>query len=330
MSNESPPETTPSPYVYPEPLPRELHHLHAILSPQSIDFFLVSPKQGETHAWLARAAGRLKQHVSAKRCFEFLREVCDVYVQHRDVPDAEIDAALKFVYADVPDKKRLQRGIAPKFSQCDSGLIEKKLKDTLALFDPEVDTDLTAAEVLPRLFSPGDLICGGLIKTHAKIQTVQDWLKVAGDYQFVVPNPMRGAHGLNKLGKKSARCQSNVRYRRLLVAEFDDKALSKAMQAQLLSALDRIVPLKLAVDSGGKSLHGWFQVDHLSERNQVRFYMAACALGADPSRWDICGFVRMPGGTRKESMEDGSEVLIRQRIVYARRGIIDGQTEGVV
>jgi phosphoglycolate phosphatase-like HAD superfamily hydrolase len=66
------------------------------------------------------------------------------------------------------------------------------------------------------------------------------------------------------------------------------------------------------VDSGGKSLHGWFRVDGLNTRDQVRFFWVACLLGADPTRWDVCGWLRMPAGLR---VVNGVPAT-RQRIIH--------------
>jgi hypothetical protein len=130
--------------------------------------------------------------------------------------------------------------------------------------------------------------------------------------QFIVPNPMRGRFALNFRGKPSPRCQNNTGQRRHLVIEFDAPTLTKPIQAVLLSKLAELVPLVLVVDSGGKSLHGWFRVDHLGLRDQARIFGVACLLGCDPTRWDICGWLRMPGGLR---VAEGAP-SIRQRIVH--------------
>jgi len=68
----------------------------------------------------------------------------------------------------------------------------------------------------------------------------------------------------------------------------------------------------MVVDSAGKSLHGWFALRGVPEAERVRFFGYACALGADPSRWDVCGWLRMPGGLRRRP--EGAPV--RQDVVY--------------
>jgi hypothetical protein len=82
------------------------------------------------------------------------------------------------------------------------------------------------------------------------------------------------------------------------VTEFDDPRLTKPQQAKLITRLATFVPLILVVDSGGKSLHAWFQVEQLPLRDQAYFFAVACLLGADETRWDSSGWLRMPGGLR--------------------------------
>ena len=59
-------------------------------------------------------------------------------------------------------------------------------------------------------------------------------------------------------------------------------------------------------------MHGWFRVADMSAKDQARFFSVACLLGADPTRWDLCGWVRMPGGLR---VVDGVP-SVRQKILY--------------
>jgi hypothetical protein len=68
------------------------------------------------------------------------------------------------------------------------------------------------------------------------------------------------------------------------------------------------------VDSGGKSVHAWYRVDGMSAREQASFFAHACLLGADRTRWDTCGWLRMPGGLRVKS--DGQQV--RQKVLFWR------------
>lgn len=196
-------------------------------------------------------------------------------------------------------------------------MIAKALAEATApLFDGVTDTGATAQEAMAVLFQPGELVCGGRVCEVPELRRFGDWAALAVEAQFVCPNPMRGSSGLTKDGRPSMRCQSNVSVRRWVVVEFDDPALCKAQQAKIASVLARGLPLKLVVDSGGKSLHCWFSCEGVEEQAVAKFFWLACALGADPSRWDPCGWVRMPGGLRRKS--DGSTV--RQRVVFINKG----------
>ena len=270
------------------------------------------PGPGGTHRWLAQVASGLRHLLSAEQSFAFLRRCCDEFVVHRPVPDAEIEGAVELAYAGRPSAQ-VNFGRHPvDWPEPHPALIAKALTDALPAFDVEADTDLAASNILPRLFGPGELVCTGRNTERAMVRPLEETLADADWLQFIVVNPMRDRTGLNHRGKPSPRCQNNTGLRRHLVAEFDDPSLSKEQQARLITRLNAFVPLVLVVDSGGKSLHGWFRVDHLNARDQVRFFCVACLLGADPTRWDICGWLRMPGGLR---VVEGVPA-VRQRVLY--------------
>ncbi|MHC1764699.1 MAG: hypothetical protein AB9869_10390 [Verrucomicrobiia bacterium] len=270
------------------------------------------PGPGGTHRWLAQIASGLRHLLTAEKSFAFLRGCCDEFVAHRPVPDAEIQAAVDFAYAG-SSAVQVNFGRHPvEWPEPNPTLIARVLAETRPLFDVQTGTDLAASHVLPALFRPGELVCTGRNTEIATVRPLEQTLADAGSLQFIVVNPMRGVAALNHRGQPSPRCQNNTSRRRHLVAEFDDPALSKEHQARLLGRLSACVPLVLVVDSGRKSLHGWFRVAHLNARDQVRFFYVACLLGADPTRWDICGWLRMPGGLR---VVEGVPT-VRQRVLH--------------
>ena len=272
------------------------------------------PEAGETHRWLARAACGLNRTMTRDNCAQFLREVCSRWVTHRQVPEREIAAAVALAYESAPAGPA---GRKPSFQwpTCDKGERTAALTKCAApLFDGVTDTGVTASEALGGLFGLDEVICGGYRCETAVAATLESyWGPKAAGAQFVCPNPLKGASAVpNKEGKLSVRCQANVAARRWIVAEFDDPALGRAEQAKIGSVLGRVLPLKMAVDSGGKSLHCWYSCAGLNERGVALFFAWAVSLGADPSRWDPCGWVRMPGGLRRKS--DGATV--RQKVVF--------------
>lgn len=281
-------------------------------SQKTLELLRAMPGEGGTHNWLPRVAGGLRHLLTAEECFNFLRECCDEGVTHRVVPDAEIEDAIDFVYSE-EHTPHANFGRGPvDWPDASPALIAQVLAETTASFDPAIDTGLTSAWVLPHLFRPTELVCTGRSNDRALVRPLEVAVTDAHFMQFIVLNPMRGLEAVNFRGKPSRRCQNNVGPRRYLVAESDDRSLSKAQQAQLVTKLAEYVPLVMVVDSGGESLHGWFRVDRLGRKDQVRFFALACLLGADPSRWDLCGWLRMPGGLRVEQGVPST----RQRILH--------------
>lgn len=271
------------------------------------------PGSGKTHLWLPQVATGLRNCLSQEKCIQFLRDCCNRYVTHRVVPDREIQAAVDFAYSD-DDVSSVNTGRkALPWPEPSAEVIQKVLTTVEPCFDGVTSTGLRPNDVLPKLFRPGELVCTGLQSEIAVIRPLEavtdgEWL------QFIVLNPMKGLSALNYSGKPSVRCQNNVGVRRYLVAEFDDVSLSKQDQAKLVTALGDMATLVMVVDSGGKSLHGWFHVEEMARQEQAKFFAVACLLGADRTRWDVCGWLRMPGGLRPKE----NNRPVRQKIVYYR------------
>jgi hypothetical protein len=278
------------------------------LSQKTLALLQAPPEPGETHHWLPRVAGGLRNLLDAETCYRFLRHCCDKYVHHREVPDREIREAVNYVYGakNVPGLK------AYAWPDPDAAMIARTLATTPTFFDVTQELPLEASQVLPKLFAAGELVCTGPDSKTAIVRPLEECLADAHLQQFIVVNPMRGRQSLNQQGEPSVRCQSNVLRRRHVVAEFDDASLSKPQQAQLITRLATFVPLMLVVDSGGKSLHAWFRVEQLAIRDQAYFFAVACLLGADETRWDTSGWLRMPGGLRVVQ----GVPAVRQRILF--------------
>jgi len=284
-------------------------------SQRTVELLSRPPAAGETHVWLARAACGVRSALPRERCAAFLREVCRRWVSHRAVPEREILAAVALAYDADAGRGPQTTASWPEVNR-DAVAACLGRADVPLLFDPAGDTGIEARDALYGLFRPGELVCGGWICERPVVQSVERWAARAGSAQFVVSNPMRGPTALTKEGKPSARCQANVAARRWIVAEFDGPDADKRAQAKLASVLARGLPLKMAVDSGGKSLHCWYACEGRDEREAARFFWAAVALGADATRWDTCGWVRMPGGVRRK---DGG-AAVKQKVVYWREG----------
>ena len=288
-------------------------------SQKTADRLAAAPQAGGTHKWLAQVASGVSHTLTPAKCGEFLRRCCDVHVAHRRVPDREIEAAVEFAYGEHPATGSVNYGRqAIEWPEPNAEVIGRVMATVEPVFDGETSTGLRPTDVLPLLFRPGELVCTGAESERAVVRPVEAVVADADTLQFICLNPMRGLMAMNHAGRPSARCQNNVMLRRYLVAEFDDASLGKRGQAQLATALADAAPLVMAVDSGGKSVHAWFYVEGMERRDQARFFAVACLFGADPTRWDICGWLRMPGGTRVKA--DGTRA--RQRILYFNPGAL--------
>jgi hypothetical protein len=177
------------------------------------------------------------------------------------------------------------------------------------------DTPQTAV-VLPVLF-PGDpLLCVGSAREFFTMQ-LSGFAPAAHSFAQIVPSPMLAKYGTTKAGKRSQHTLEATGPRRFLVVEgdkLDGEPIPKDTQAAALLHLAERAPLALVVDSGGKSLHGWFYVQGADETKVRRFFAYAVTLGADPGLWTRSQFCRMPDGTR----DNGT----RQNILFFNPDII--------
>jgi hypothetical protein len=124
---------------------------------------------------------------------------------------------------------------------------------------------------------------------------------------------MSALTGISKEGKVSKRCLDNTGPRRHLVVEFDSGTLDS--QAARMLHLAQFAPLGVALHSGSKSLHGWFQVVGFSEKKVLKFFRYAVSIGADYRTWSPCQMVRIPDGLHKNGC--------RQTVFYFNPKLIE-------
>lgn len=166
------------------------------------------------------------------------------------------------------------------------------------IFDPDEGTNLTPSDVLPALFPGNPLVCVGWAVNRFSTLPLAAILPNAHAAPYVVANAMAAEHAPNGSVRSLANA-SPRRQRRHLVIEFDT-ADSRLEQAAVISSLHTpAMPLVLAVWSGGKSIHGWFDVSRADPSMHVALFALAVHLGADESLFDMSKLVRMPGGTRQ-------------------------------
>lgn len=164
---------------------------------------------------------------------------------------------------------------------------------------PEATWD--AGDWLDVLFPDAEWIC----LARADLATAQTrrrdkWAFREDGFTYVVPSPMTGSHGLGLHGKETSRCLANTGPRRWLVIEFDDGTADE--QAALHWFLDASAAaagwprLRLALHSGGKSLHGWYGPVTSEDDARDLFAFARLHCGCDLHTWPKCQLVRLPEG----------------------------------
>jgi len=117
---------------------------------------------------------------------------------------------------------------------------------------------------------------------------------------------MTSITGLTQDGRESKHALSNTGPRRFLVVEFDGGGFDQ--QAAILLHLAQYAPFVLVLDSGRRSLHGWFFCKETDDQSQLKFMRYAVSLGADKAMWTRSQFVRMPDALR----DNGNW----QRVIY--------------
>jgi len=164
------------------------------------------------------------------------------------------------------------------------------------------DEDSASPGALLNALFPGDpLLCVGQTTYEFFTASLSTFAAVADAFAQIVPTPMTAKHGRAKEGHLSQHTLEATGPRRFLVIEgdkLDGEPIPKDTQAAVLLHLAQSAPLALVVDSGRRSLHGWFYVAGKTDDQLTPFFRRACSLGADDALWTRSQFARMPGGTR--------------------------------
>jgi hypothetical protein len=170
------------------------------------------------------------------------------------------------------------------------------------------------ALLLETLYEPTDLLWigehdhpGVLGKT---IRTAADWITYFRNggktAPHIIPNPMSGQEGTTKTGESSFRSDDTVKTYRFCLVEFDD--LPREFQIRFWSAVR--LPVVCLIDSGGKSIHAWLDVQKWTtvetpdqwqaEIKQHLYDRLLAPLGVDKACSNPARLSRLPGHYRIE------------------------------
>lgn len=174
--------------------------------------------------------------------------------------------------------------------------------------------DPSTGYFLDWLFPGNPLLCIGKTSSLFGTQTKSEWRMLAGKNSLIVPSPMSAIAGKTKAGHMSEHSLDNTGPRQYLVTEFDSG--TELEQLKILMHLATYGPLVMIVQSGGKSLHAWWNATDVEVIPLLSFMQYAVSLGADPRTWLPSQFVRMPDGTRFENKK-------RQAVIYFDHSQLD-------
>lgn len=256
-------------------------------------------KQGDTaHATLFAAACLLIEEGYSEEQIRTILQAGAEQVTDRRVTEREVDSAIR--YAQFRDQSGRAAPRWPEFNPYLHAEVSKgfSVEDLRASSGPVPDS---AEACLEALF-PGDpLLCVGATAYAFETRPRSQWSGFLAAMPYIVPNPMSAIWGTTAEGKQSMHTLSNTGPRTFLVVEFDSGSLDE--HAALLRYLSKLRPLVLAVYSGGKSLHGWFQAPEAEDYQNATFFASAASLGADTRMWLKSQFTRVPGGMNRKSQK---------------------------
>jgi len=263
------------------------------------------PGSGVHSEWLMKAAWTCrKRGLAAQETCQELR----IRMTRRPNPADEIESAVRKVFSTTELLISRNYGPGPgKWPPTNPEQIEAIAGmglDPADLWEASpvrLDESVPQTSHILQVLFPGDpLLCHGSKRTFWT-KRLSEFSTKAHAFEQIVPSPMLSKYGRTKSGHLSQHSLEATGGRRFLIVEgdtIDGKPMPKATQAAILIHLAERAPLALVVDSGGKSLHGWFFCQGVDEAKLKRFFGYAVTLGADPGLWLRSQFVRMPDGMR--------------------------------
>ena len=169
--------------------------------------------------------------------------------------------------------------------------------------------------LLKTLFKPnefvfiGDRLEPGIIGRNLRTAAAWDGFFKAGGKAgpFIIVNPLTGIPAPKKTGNgDSLRCDGSINTFRHCLVEFDN--LTREDQIRFWSAAE--LPIRALIDSGGKSIHGWIDVQKLftvttteqwDTKIKIGLYEKVLVpLGVDRACCNPSRLSRLPGWFRSE------------------------------
>jgi hypothetical protein len=241
-----------------------------------------------------------------EEAIEIMNEAADK-VSRRQPATGEIERAVNFIYqSDVgtgrqwerpSDRVKINRNLIAEFAS------KGNISELQGRSGP-IPTDTKT--ILNDLYGKDELLHLAPDIYRGDVKSQSEWLSDGVDeMQFICP--------ANFKDRKGGRLAENVDYRKYVVFETDDLPNDWDGQAGLLERLAQVMPLRMVVWSGGKSLHGWYSIETRLKDKVQKFYDLAVQLGGDKAVLRPAQLVRVPNGIRQENGK------VQKTIYYDRR-----------
>ena len=297
--------------------------------PDHVRELITHPTPNNRYQWQYTAALTLLRHGAARH---EIKPLLQAYIGREEVWKGEMDTQIENAIATFTSSESHAGVAVPTFQPTESDVdkIGKWVSEgrnlaALEMLSPIFHANqIPTKEILERLFvtpeEPDPFLCAGLTVRRSAIHRLSEFSPTfLSSSSFVVASTMCGP---------GRRTDDNTLERRFYIVEIDagvDKPLwsdllnSGATPRDISAAVilhlheDLGYPLTMAVNSAGKSVHGWFPAAGVPEENL--FIQLATRLGADvriaePSQW-----WRMPNGIRRDK-ETETKHIARQSCVY--------------
>lgn len=248
--------------------------------------------------------------VSPEKAKDIMYEASDE-VTRRDLQHGEIENAIKWAW-----DKKIETGPRTQKISMDPSLVGE-YANSLSLEVLEASSDPkpnNMVKVLMDLYGPGKKIfltdtpmsSGVIVNTSS--MSMGDFIDPTGNalVRYICPCPLKDPDG--------GRVKDNIESHKYIIYESDAEGIAYRFdkQAGLISRLKKILPLKMVVHSGNKSLHAWYECEGQPPEKVQEFINMGIRLGADPLVFRPNQLVRMPWAFREDN---GKE----QKIIYYAR-----------
>ena len=226
-------------------------------------------------------------------------------VSHRPHQPNELRNAIKGAYHrhDNPDLPKNPIKVAPPDpSLKENNLGQAGLFEKFTLRSDPIP--MNAEDALQGLFDPDESIfVQRVVAERSAPMTIKQATAMPdlSNFQFIT---------YNTFPEQATRAEAQVLGRKYFIHETDDPSLSFEQQLGLIQRLEQIAPLKMIVNSGGKSLHAWF---HWIEGYKKDFLELSQRLGGDPRFKLMNQLCRLPWGTRRK---EGEPYPAKQEVIF--------------